>query len=172
MPTVGIPPAAPVPRRPGHRGLVGVLVTALAAALLAVVPATQAQAAPVLLSQGKPVTASSQEQYGTPATAAVDGDNGTRWSSAASDPQWIRVDLGAPTAIRKLQLVWDPAYAKSYEVQVSDDGSTWRTVHSTTTGNGDIDTLDVAATARHVRLHLTARGTGWGYSLHEFGVYS
>ncbi|MET9426426.1 discoidin domain-containing protein [Streptomyces sp. NPDC003036] len=124
----------------------------------------------------KPTTASSfQQSYGDcpcePAKA-TDGNPATRWASDWSDPQWIRVDLGAPTALRKLQLVWDPAYAKSYEVQVSDDASTWRTVHTTTTGNGDIDTIDVAATARHVRLHLTARGTGWGYSLHEFGVYS
>ncbi|WP_395570409.1 discoidin domain-containing protein [Streptomyces sp. BK79] len=124
----------------------------------------------------KPTTASSfQPSYGDcpcePAKA-TDGRADTRWASDWSDPQWIRVDLGAATAIRKLQLVWDPAYAKSYEVQVSDDGNTWRTVHTTTTGNGDIDTVDVAATARHVRLHLTARGTGWGYSLHEFGIYS
>ncbi|OEJ97232.1 discoidin domain-containing protein [Streptomyces thermolilacinus] len=124
----------------------------------------------------KPTTASSfQASYGDcpcePAKA-TDGNPATRWASDWSDPQWVRVDLGAPTTIRELQLVWDPAYARSYEVQVSDDGSTWRTVHTTTTGDGDIDTIDVAATARHVRFHLTARGTGWGYSLHEFGVYS
>ncbi|MDT9694831.1 discoidin domain-containing protein [Streptomyces sp. P17] len=124
----------------------------------------------------KPTTASSfQPSYGDcpcePAKA-TDGKSGTRWASEWSDPQWISVDLGAPTAIRKLQLVWDPAYAKSYEVQVSDDGNTWRTVHTTTDGNGDIDTIDVAATARHVRLQLKARGTGWGYSLYEFGIYS
>ncbi|MDT9682875.1 discoidin domain-containing protein [Streptomyces sp. TRM76323] len=123
----------------------------------------------------KPTTASSfQASYGDcpcePAKA-TDGRADTRWASDWSDPQWIRVDLGAPTALRTLQLVWDPAYAKSYEVQVSDDGNAWRTVHTTTTGNGDVDTIDVAATARYVRLHLTARGTGWGYSLHEFGVY-
>ncbi|MGW3683320.1 discoidin domain-containing protein [Streptomyces prasinus] len=123
----------------------------------------------------KPTTASSfQPSYGDcpcePAKA-TDGRSDTRWASDWSDPQWIRVDLGAATAIRKLQLVWDPAYAKSYEVQVSDDGTGWRTVHTTAAGNGDIDTIDVAATARHVRLHLTARGTGWGYSLHEFGIY-
>ncbi|MGW0606633.1 discoidin domain-containing protein [Streptomyces sp. NPDC002640] len=124
----------------------------------------------------KPTTASShQASYGDcpcePAKA-TDGRADTRWASDWSDPQWIRVDLGASTAVRKIQLVWDPAYARSYEVQVSDDANTWRTVHSTTTGNGDVDTIDVAATARHVRLHLTSRGTGWGYSLHEFGVYS
>ncbi|MFC9491966.1 discoidin domain-containing protein, partial [Streptomyces hydrogenans] len=54
----------------------------------------------------------------------------------------------------------------------AEDGQNWRTIHTQTAGNGDIDTIEAAATARHVRLHLTARGTGWGYSLHEFGVYS
>lgn len=128
------------------------------------------------IALNKPTTASSfQAAYGDcpcqPAKA-TDGNTGTRWASDWSDPQWISVDLGASTAIRTLQLVWDPAYAKSYEVQLSDDGTNWRTVHTTTTGNGDIDTINVSASARHVRLNLTARGTGWGYSLHEFGVYS
>ncbi|GAA3994924.1 discoidin domain-containing protein [Streptomyces marokkonensis] len=124
----------------------------------------------------KPTTASSfQPSYGDcpcGPSKATDGRTDTRWASDWSDPQWIQVDLGAATPIRELQLVWDPAYAKSYEVQVSDDGTAWRTVHTTSAGNGDIDTIDVTETARHVRLHLTARGTGWGYSLHEFGVYS
>ncbi|GAA2982705.1 discoidin domain-containing protein [Streptomyces fulvorobeus] len=128
------------------------------------------------LALNKPTTASShQAAYGDcpcPPARATDGSTDTRWASDWSDPQWLQVDLGARTSFRKLQLVWDPAYAKSYEVQVSDDGTTWRSVYQTTTGNGDIDTLDVSATARHVRLQLTARGTGWGYSLHEFGVYS
>lgn len=124
----------------------------------------------------RPTTASSyQTQYGDCPCApalATDGNATTRWASDWSDPQWIQVDLGAAKAIRTLQLVWDPAYAKSYEVQVSDDATTRRPVYSTTVGDGDIDTINLSATARHVRLQLTARGTGWGYSLHEFGVYS
>ncbi|MFD9451726.1 discoidin domain-containing protein [Streptomyces sp. NPDC059985] len=128
------------------------------------------------IALNKPAAASSsQASYGDcpcPAGNATDGNAGTRWASDWSDPQWISVDLGASTAIRTLQLVWDPAYARSYEVQLSDDGTNWRTVHTTTTGNGDIDTINMSANARHVRLNLTARGTGWGYSLHEFGVYS
>ncbi|MYR91583.1 coagulation factor 5/8 type domain protein [Streptomyces sp. SID685] len=124
----------------------------------------------------RPATASSSQQsYGDcPCTPqlAVDGNSDTRWASDWSDPQWFQVDLGAPKALHKLQLVWDPAYAKSYEVQVSDDGSTWRSVYSTTAGDGDVDLIDVSATARYVRLQLTARGTSWGYSLHELGVYS
>nr|WP_203634056.1 discoidin domain-containing protein [Streptomyces sp. SID10815] len=128
------------------------------------------------LALNRPATASSaQQSYGDcPCTPqlAVDGNTATRWASDWSDPQWFQVDLGAAKPLRKLQLVWDPAYGKSYEVQVSDDGSTWRSVYSTASGDGDVDTLDVSATGRYVRLNLTARGTSWGYSLHELGIYS
>ncbi|MFI5805015.1 discoidin domain-containing protein [Streptomyces sp. NPDC051561] len=128
------------------------------------------------LALNRPTTASSaQASYGDcpcPGSNATDGNTSTRWASDWADPQWIQVDLGEAKPVRTLQLVWDPAYAKAYEAQVSNDGTTWRTVHSTTTGNGDIDTISLNETARHVRLNLTQRGTGWGYSLHEFGIYS
>ncbi len=47
------------------------------------------------LALNKSVTVSSTENDGTPGSAAVDGNTGTRWSSAFSDPLWIYVDLGA-----------------------------------------------------------------------------
>ncbi|WTF40166.1 discoidin domain-containing protein [Streptomyces cyaneofuscatus] len=147
------------------------MATALAATLLAFVPATKAEAAPVLLSQGKPVTASSEENYGTPATAAVDGNANTRWSSAASDPQWIRVDLGATTQLSQVVLDWETAYGKGYRVELSTNGSTWSTAYQTTTGDGGTDTLDISGEARYVRVYGTARGTGYGFSLWEFKVY-
>ncbi|GGX42411.1 hypothetical protein GCM10010298_01420 [Streptomyces microflavus] len=147
------------------------MVTALAATLLAFVPATKAEAAPVLLSQGKPVTASSEENYGTPATAAVDGNANTRWSSAASDPQWIRVDLGATTQLSQVVLDWETAYGKGYRVELSTNGSDWSTAYQTANGDGGTDTLNVSGEARYVRVYGTARGTGYGFSLWEFKVY-
>ncbi|MEU0921027.1 discoidin domain-containing protein [Streptomyces cyaneofuscatus] len=147
------------------------MATALAATLLAFVPATKAEAAPVLLSQGKPVTASSEENYGTPATAAVDGNANTRWSSAASDPQWIRVDLGATTRLSQVVLDWETAYGKGYRIELSTNGSTWSTAYQTTTGDGGTDTLNISGEARYVRVYGTARGTGYGFSLWEFKVY-
>ncbi|MFE0789930.1 discoidin domain-containing protein [Streptomyces mutabilis] len=172
MPTIDVASVAPPPpRRSVRRGVVGAVVTALAAALLTFAPAQKAEAAPVLLSQGKPVTASSQENYGTPATAAVDGDNGTRWSSAAADPQWIRVDLGATATISQIELRWEAAYAKSYRIETSQNGTDWSTAYSTTTGAGGTETLNVSETARYVRMLGTARATGYGYSLWEFKVF-
>ncbi|GHI93570.1 discoidin domain-containing protein [Streptomyces olivaceus] len=125
---------------------------------------------------GKPATASSfQPSYGDcpcPAANAVDGDPDTRWASDWSDPQWIQVDLGTRTAFRHVQLYWEASYARDYTVQTSDDGQNWQTVATVTDGNGGVDTLDAAGTGRYVRVDGTARGTGYGYSLYEFGVYS
>ncbi|GAA4619261.1 hypothetical protein GCM10023195_87020 [Actinoallomurus liliacearum] len=130
-----------------------------------------ASAAATLLSQGKPATASSVESAGTPASAAVDGDTGTRWSSAFSDPQWLQVDLGASATVSQVVLTWETAYATAFQIQVSDDAATWRTIYSTTSGTGGKQTLDVSGTGRYVRMYGTARATGYGYSLWEFQVY-
>ncbi|MFD4029401.1 discoidin domain-containing protein [Streptomyces sp. NPDC058637] len=171
MPAVGISPLAAPPPRAARMGLVGAVVIALAAALLALTPATEAEAAPVLLSQGKQATASSQEHYGTPAGSAVDGDSGTRWSSAAFDPQWLSVDLGAPAALDRVELSWEAAYAKTYRVELSTNGADWSTAYSTTTGAGGTETVDVSGTARYVRMLGSSRATGYGYSLWEFKVF-
>src|SRR5689334_9295786 len=50
---------------------------------------------PVNRAIARPATATSTENAGTPASAAVDGDTGTRWSSAVVMPQSLTVDLGA-----------------------------------------------------------------------------
>jgi beta-glucosidase len=120
----------------------------------------------------RPATASSTENAGTPASAAVDGNTGTRWSSGYSDPQWIQVDLGASTTICQVVLQWETAYATAYQIQVSADASTWTTIYSTTTGKGGTETLALAGTGRYLRLYATARATGYGDSIWELQVFA
>jgi endo-1,4-beta-D-glucanase Y len=145
------------------------LATALVASLL--MPAA-ADAAETLLSQGKPATASSIEGSGFEAAKAVDGNASTRWASIEGrDPEWIQVDLGSAQAISRVRLTWEAAYAKSYQVRISTDGSSWTNAYSTTSGDGGTDDVTVAGTARYVRINGTARGTSYGYSLFEFQVY-
>ncbi|MEV6966246.1 discoidin domain-containing protein [Hamadaea sp. NPDC051192] len=144
---------------------------ALLATCFAVVLTGSAKAADPLLSQGKPVTASSAENAGTPAANAVDGNAGTRWSSAFSDPQWIQVDLGATATVSQVVLQWEAAYATAFQLQVSADATTWTTVYSTSSGTGGTQTLAVSGTGRYVRMYGTARATAYGYSLWEFQVY-
>src|SRR6266568_1079692 len=143
---------------------------ALTAGLLAGT-AHSAEAA-TLLSQGKTATASSVENASFPASAAVDGNTGTRWSSAFSDPQWLQVDLGSTASISQVVLQWEAAYATAFQIQTSADGTNWTTIYSTTTGTGGTQTLNVTGTGRYVRMYGTARATPYGYSLWEFGVYT
>ncbi|MFJ1654386.1 discoidin domain-containing protein [Streptomyces sp. NPDC088337] len=123
----------------------------------------------------KTATASSFQPSGgdCPCTAAnaVDGRADTRWASDWSDPQWIQVDLGAPTTFRHIQLVWETAYAKAYAIQTSNDGQNWQTLRQITDGKGGVNDFDLTGTGRYVRINCTQRGTGWGYSLYELGVY-
>jgi hypothetical protein len=68
--------------------------------------------------------------------------------------------------IDEVLLNWETAYGKSYQIQVSNDASTWTNVYSTTTGDGGIDDISFAAVnARYVRMDGTLRGTVYGYSL-------
>ncbi|MEU8233819.1 discoidin domain-containing protein [Actinoplanes sp. NPDC048967] len=127
------------------------------------------------LARGRTVTASTYQPTGTngpqlPAYA-VDGDYGTRWASEWVDTAWVQVDLGSVQSFNRVLLAWEAAYAKGYTVQVSDNGSTWQTIHTTTSGNGGFDDLAISGTGRYVRVSGTARATDYGYSLWEVGVY-
>ena len=120
----------------------------------------------------RPATASSVENGTFPASAAVDGNPGTRWSSAFADPQWSQVDLGSSPSICRVVLTWEAAYATAFRIQVSPDASTWTDIYSTTTGTGGVQTLNVTGTGRYVRMYGTTRATPYGYSLWEFAVYT
>ncbi|RPE46467.1 F5/8 type C domain-containing protein [Streptomyces sp. Ag109_O5-1] len=150
----------------------GVALAAMAALLaLPTAHAPAAQAADAPLSQGKTATASSEENAGTAAGNAVDGNTGTRWSSSFSDDQWLQVDLGATATVSQVVLNWETAYGKDYKVQISADGSSWTDLKSVTGGDGGTDTLDVSGQGRYVRMLGVHRATQWGYSLWEFQVY-
>lgn len=128
----------------------------------------------VLVSQGRPVTASTQV---TPATNAVDGNPGTRWeSSHAIDPSWIMVDLGSAKALTQVVIDWEAANAATYEIQGSNNGASWTNLKTVTGGafGTRTDTQSVTGSYRYVRIYATARSTGnqWGYSIWEFKVYA
>jgi F5/8 type C domain/Ricin-type beta-trefoil lectin domain/Putative Ig domain len=119
-----------------------------------------------------PTTASSVQSASFPAANAVDGNTGTRWSSAFSDPQWLEVDLGSSQAVCKVVLNWEAAYATAFQIQTSADGSSWAAIYSTTTGTGGTQTLNVSGTGRYIRMYGTVRATPYGYSLWEFQVFA
>jgi len=127
------------------------------------------------LAVGKPAQASSNLVLSgaTSPGAATDGRGDTRWSSEFSDPQWIAVDLGRAERISRVVLDWEAAYAKAYTIEISLDGQTWKEAYRTSSGKGGRETIRFAPTeARWVRMAGTQRGTEYGYSLWELGVFA
>jgi endoglucanase Acf2 len=125
------------------------------------------------LALNRPVVASSVESGAFPAADAVDGNSSTRWSSQFSDPQWIYVDLGATYNISEVRLNWENAAGRDYQIQVSNDATSWTTIY-TVAGNttaGVHDYVGLSGSGRYVRVLGTARTTQYGYSLFDFNVY-
>jgi F5/8 type C domain/PKD domain len=124
------------------------------------------------LALAKPVVTSSYEWWGLAGTGAVDGDYGTRWSSAWSDLQWIYVDLGLSVNINRVKITWEIALAYNYKVQVSTDAITWVDMKTITANTSLVnDHTGLNETGRYVRVLCIARGTNYGYSIFELEVY-
>lgn len=117
------------------------------------------------------------------AASAIDGNTGTRWESASSDPQTWQVDLGSAKTFNTMSIRWEGAYAKTFTIEVGDnvDGDGYLT-GGTQIVNVENQKLEgfpyvqnlqfEAKTARYIKFTGTARGTGYGYSFWEFGVYN
>ncbi|MGW4029077.1 beta-N-acetylglucosaminidase domain-containing protein [Streptomyces sp. NPDC004838] len=122
---------------------------------------------------GAAAESSGDETPDFPASAALDADPATRWSSPYEDGAWWQVQL--PTAARVGQVVlhWQDAYAAKYRIQVSSDGRTWRTAATVREGGpGRASVRMDARDARFVRVQGDQRATRFGYSLWSVEVYA
>jgi len=117
--------------------------------------------------------ASSERQ---PASYAIDNNIATRWESDFNiDPSWIYVDLGGVKSISRVTIDWEAANAQDYQVQGSNDATTWTTLVTKTgmpTGNHRIDDITgLSGSYRYVRVYGTRRNLTYGYSIWEMKVY-
>ncbi|WP_326769333.1 GH92 family glycosyl hydrolase [Streptomyces sp. NBC_01591] len=153
-------------------------------------PVNLAAHKPITMINGTPATA-----WGKPAENAVDGNLATMAQATTSDPWSLKVDLGASTTVRRMEVNPDwENYPTSYDLKVSQDGTNWTTVAGEADSGG---TTDCAAhgvqkcgqphsytfpkvKARYALLSVNswvsaktgtpANGYGWG--LKEFGVFA
>ncbi|WP_435009444.1 S8 family serine peptidase [Tundrisphaera lichenicola] len=153
----------------------GITITPLASAT----PATSDPNSNPDLALGRPVHASTIEGAGYLAAAAIDGDPSTRWSSGqwmqSGSTAWLYVDLGSPQLIGEVRLNWETAFGVDYQIQASNDASSWTTI-ATVAGNqtSGIHSADgLAETARYVRVYCTRTSSANNnYSLFDFNVYA
>ncbi|MFI5754674.1 beta-N-acetylglucosaminidase domain-containing protein [Streptomyces sp. NPDC051569] len=118
-------------------------------------------------------SSSGDETADFPASAVIDGDPATRWSSPAGDGAWWQLELPRPVRLGRVVLHWQDAYATRYRVQVSADGRNWRTAATVDDGRGGREAIGMdAKDTRFVRIQGDARATRFGYSLFTVEAYA
>jgi RHS repeat-associated protein len=123
------------------------------------------------IALNKTATASSIQGSGLDAAKAVDGNTGTRWSSASTDNEWIYVNLGSLNYIDTVKIRWENAYASEYKIQFSNDASQWTDAAHITNGANEYRSIPTGhGIAQYVKMSGIHRGTGYGYSIWEFEV--
>lgn len=119
-------------------------------------------------------TASSTENDTFPASKAFDGDVGTRWASAQTEPQWIYFDLGEVAHVSRVAITWETAFATNYRIEIAQAAAgPWTSMFQESAGNGGVDDLTnlTARNGRYVRMYGNTRSTPYGFSIWEFAVY-
>ncbi|MGW0552731.1 beta-N-acetylglucosaminidase domain-containing protein [Streptomyces sp. NPDC002926] len=122
---------------------------------------------------GAAAASSGDETADFPASAAIDSDPKTRWSSPAEDGAWWQLELPRPARVGQVVLHWQDAYATKYRIQVSADGRTWRTAATVNDGGGGRESVRMdSRDTRFIRVQGDARATRYGYSLWSVEAYA
>lgn len=127
------------------------------------------------LSFEKTVESSGSIDEDNTETNAVDGKSDTKWVSKIEDAAWISVDLGMVYSISSLSIVWGDEYATSYEILVSSDNITWKSVHLVENKkNGKKDKITIDDTVcRYIKFQGITRSNEEGfYEISEFEVFA
>jgi len=123
-------------------------------------------------------TLASSTEVSSATGRAVDGNLNTFWQSgvisSSASQAWLRAQLHAstPVIIDRVVVKWHQTYfAKEYDVQISDNGTSWTTVHTNNAGAIGTQNLSFTATsARYVRLYMRKNNKA-NYRVAEFEVY-
>jgi hypothetical protein len=105
----------------------------------------------------------------------IDGDLKTRWASSANEPKSaVTVDLGSEAVVSSVAINWERAFAKSFALEASEDGKTFREVAAVKDGVGGRQTvnLEPAIRARFLKIVAVEKvNPDWGISIWEIETY-
>ncbi|WSK77301.1 discoidin domain-containing protein [Amycolatopsis sp. NBC_01286] len=144
-------------------------------------PSETAQVRPAALAD-VPLTrtvSASSALPGYPVANTVDGNQDTYWESANNAfPQWLQADLGSAKSLSrvvlKLPAAWE-SRTQTLAVRGSADGTSFTDLVAAKgyafTPGGNTVTIPVTASARYVRLNITANTQWPAAQLSEFELY-
>ncbi len=102
----------------------------------------------------------------------MDGNSSSYWYKDSSRDHWLRVDLGSRQTISRVVIEWGGEYAEEYNVEVSNDASSWSRMKEERSGNGGTETVTFSSReARYVRIYCRQDRNN-GYQIKELEVYN
>lgn len=144
-----------------------------------------------LNSEVKVSSSDSSAETSNPANA-VDGKDNTRWGAPKTDSNpWYQINLGQQCRIDSVDLKFERAYPKSFRIQISDDGKTWKDYKTIKDWTEPGDSTEIQnpnyyanlefgnsihmddVKTQYIRLYADAkiRDNDWGVSIYEFEVW-
>ncbi len=129
---------------------------------------------PAARTGGPPVARAATSAPGQGPERALDGDPASTWRSggAGAAHQWLLLDLHERREYGGLVIEWDAEdYATAYQIQVSDDGTTWTSAHRIAAGNGSRDYVSLPdGESRYIKLDLEQSSRGQGYAIRSIAL--
>jgi beta-glucosidase len=110
-------------------------------------------------------------------TNAIDVSTATRWSTGQPQwqaaTQWFTLDMQAPQTFSQITMTSGSDYARSWEVYVSSDGTSWGMVAAMGVATSSPITVYIPSTsARYLQIRQTSSpGTGSWWSIYDLNVY-
>jgi hypothetical protein len=113
------------------------------------------------------ISSSSARGRESPAFATGDSVLGPWHSAGTSNGEWILMDFGGLREIGGVILEWEKEdYARSYRVELSEDGKNWRVGYRVRESNGGRDVLPLRdEEARFLQLSMRRSASGGGFGL-------
>lgn len=120
---------------------------------------------------GRPVDVSSGISS---ASRLTDNNITTVWTSAATDTEWVSIDLGSTYSVCAVEIVWDnTGIGRDFQIKASPDDVTWQIIQERSYNSSLTSTLQgLSVTARYLGFQGLARSAcNSRYKIAEIRVY-
>ena len=111
-------------------------------------------------------TSASNPTYGQ----MIPGIVNSEWISASNGEEWVYLDFGAITSLRCIKTHWGANYAIAYDIQISNDAKTWKTIaRAAGAADSAVETKLATREGRYLRI-LCKTSSGANYIIREVEV--
>ncbi|MBI3111099.1 MAG: discoidin domain-containing protein [Ignavibacteriales bacterium] len=117
-------------------------------------------------------------------SSAIDGNTDTRWRAGVkmtkdeADPDWLQLSWKRSEEIGLVRILWGENHGTDYQLQVSQDGTTWRAIREVRGGTGGVEHHEIVPPVKTRFLRFKGvKGTtgprgGSPYAIRELEVFS